>query len=142
METLQLGNNYVGDASIVLLADALKRNRGLKQLYLGYNCVSHVGLASLVDALLVNPNITHLDLSGNKFFSQRSMRLLQKLIRYNTSLEEIGLENCFSPGQQAELLAQAVRNNITLKTIRTTTIRRRELARELSEDARRAMQFY
>jgi NLR family CARD domain-containing protein 3 len=87
VEEVQLGNVAV----LTSFANALKINKGLKELNLGDNSIDSEGAAILADALKVNTTLTDLELSDNSIEDEGATSILNALAGWNTTLTTLAL---------------------------------------------------
>ena len=76
-DTLYLGKkNSIGDEGATALAEALKVNTTINDMYLGKNSIGDEGATALAEALKVNTTITTLDLRNNSIGDEGKVAVL------------------------------------------------------------------
>ena len=98
---------------IVLLAEALKKNSTLTELYLYDNAIGDQGATGLAEALKVNSTLTVLESHLNEIGDQGATSLAEALKR-NSSLTKLDLSFNGIGDQGATGLAEALKVNSTL----------------------------
>jgi Ran GTPase-activating protein (RanGAP) involved in mRNA processing and transport len=107
MKILILNSIGITDKQVKFLADMLKTNRSLNQLWLYDNQISGEGVQMLGDALIHhNVTLTLLDLSGNKLVNDSVLNILDEIIRKNTSLKWLDVSECNISEEGGEGLMQ------------------------------------
>ena len=100
-------------ADVVLLAEALKVNSTLTELYFDGNEIGDQGATGLAEALKVNSTLTRLDLKNNGFWAQGVTGLAEAL-KVNSTLTELNLKYNGIGDHGATGLAEALKVNSTL----------------------------
>jgi hypothetical protein len=119
VEQLYLSNNYISDMGVNSLTKVLSNdNSTLKILDLSTNGITDVGAQHLAEMLKYNATLTLLALSGNKL-SDRGVQLLAHALTYhNTSLEELYLSSSiFVCNSTVDALADMLLQNQSLKKL-------------------------
>jgi hypothetical protein len=111
---LYLCYNRIGDIGARALAIALRTNTSLTALYLGANQIGAAGTTALAEALKVNTRLTTLNLGVNQIGDAGAVALADALRTTNTSLTELYL--CYNRIGDigARDLADALRTNTSL----------------------------
>ncbi|CAF1201650.1 unnamed protein product [Adineta steineri] len=95
LQLLDLNNNSITDIGVRLIAEMLKTNQNLIKLTLSYNRISNEGMTILVDVLINNNStLRWLSLAGNSSINDLSTHSITNLLRHNTSLTTLNLEDC------------------------------------------------
>ena len=110
---LYLDGNGIGDQGVTGLAEALKVNFTLIVLYLRDNAIGAQGATNLAEALKVNSTLTKLHLNDNDIGDQGATSLADAL-KVNPTLTELTLERSAIGDQGATNLAEALLVNSTL----------------------------
>ena len=93
LEGLYIFSNRVGDKGIYSLAQVLAENNStLKTLSLGWNGITDEGAEYLAEMLKTNRTLSELWLPCNKISDQGVKLLANALIQYNTSLKTLSLD--------------------------------------------------
>jgi hypothetical protein len=119
VEQLYLSNNYIADIGVNSLTEVLSNhNSTLKILDLGTNGITDVGAQYLAEMLKCNATLTVLALSGNKISDRGMQFLAHALAYYNTSLEELYmLGSIFVCNSTIDALADMLLQNQSLKKL-------------------------
>lgn len=92
---LALTSNRITDRGVQYLADMLKINTSLQQLWLGSNEITNKGLCLLIDVLrLKNRTLKVLSLSHHPMITDQSRDALLDLLDQNQSLKMLCLVQC------------------------------------------------
>jgi hypothetical protein len=92
---LSLDHNCIKDEGAQYLANMLKINKILTDLWLSYNQIGNQGLQSLAEVLTFdNQTLIQLYLHGNTLINDSSISYLTHMLIRNRKLNTIGLENC------------------------------------------------
>ena len=132
VKTLKLSCNHLRDKGARALAEMLggKRaessgtvNTTLEHVYLRNCYIGPIGAKRLAQALCVNNSVKTLKLSGNAVGDEGAKVLAKMLKRKNsravyTTLEHIDLSDCRIGPAGAQYLAQALRVNTSVKTLK------------------------
>ena len=132
VKTLKLSCNPLGDEGAKALAEMLGGNRAessgtvtLEHVDLSICRIGPAGAQRLAQALRVNTSVKTLKLTHNPLGDEGAMAIAEMLKRKNsrtvyTSLEHIDLSNCSIEPAGAQHLAQALRVNTSVKTLKLT----------------------
>ena len=110
---LYLYDNAIGDQGANGLAEALKRNSTLTELHLRSNVIGPQGATGIAEALKVNSTLTVLRLNGNGIGAQGATGLAEAL-KVNSSLTKLNLDGNGIGAQGATGLAEALKVNSSL----------------------------
>ncbi|CAF0862576.1 unnamed protein product [Rotaria sordida] len=92
---LCLDHNGIKDEGVHYLADMLKENQTLTDLWLSYNDISDYGVQSLANVLRSdNETLMQLYLNGNKLISDYSSNFLVSMFESNRTLNTFWLQDC------------------------------------------------
>ncbi|CAF3057565.1 unnamed protein product, partial [Rotaria sp. Silwood2] len=90
-----LDHNFIEDKGVHCIADMLKKNRILTDLWLSYNDISDDGVQSLANVLQSdNETLIQLYLNENKLISDCSISFLVQMFEFNRTLTTFWLQNC------------------------------------------------
>ena len=103
----------VGYDRVVVLAEALKTNTTLTELYLLDNNLGAEGVLALATALQTNTTLTKLDLSRN-YLDAEGVLALAAALQTNTTLTKLDLSHNNPGAEGAAALAAALQTNTTL----------------------------
>lgn len=90
LDRLDFTDKQMDDASMSVLADELKTNTTIRNLYIGNNQIKDKGVQILAKMLKTNSTITHLDLRNNPF-GDLGMQALANMLETNLTLIQIYL---------------------------------------------------
>ena len=113
LRTAQVINTTLGKVHIASLAEAMKVNKTLTQLYLGNNNIGDAGAAFLSEAIKVNTTLTQLSLSFNKI-GAAGAAFLSEAIKVYTTLTQLHLHSNSIGDAGAAFLSEAIKVNTTL----------------------------
>ena len=95
LNRLALTSNEITDEGAHYLAEMLKTNRSLTQLWLGFNKITDRGVQILTDVLAYHNKTLHvLSLSWNNLVTDSSVNFVLDMLEYNQTLRIIFLSNC------------------------------------------------
>jgi hypothetical protein len=120
LRTLVLSGNYLGSAtgSIFLSAIISSPSCKLENLHLFWTGMCDEGLSCLGNALTVNKSITFMDISGNATITNAGWRGLTNYLRHpQSTLKEIGLNNCGITNDVAGEIISALADNVCLERL-------------------------
>ena len=116
LRRLMLNKNGISNTGAKYLAEMLKNNRTIEELWLSDNEIGNQGVESLVDALSNNNRtLKVLILSFNTFITNRSVEYFVKLMKTNQTLQNLSIHHCNLPFSTQTLLAECA---ITKKNFR------------------------
>jgi NLR family CARD domain-containing protein 3 len=105
---LLLRRNRITPIGALILADALRNNNTLEELYLTHNQVSDKGVHALAEALGINNNtLKQLGLGWNSI-TDKGAEHLAEMLKTNTKLLRMGLFNNEIGDRGVRLLAKAL----------------------------------
>ena len=110
---LDLGGNQLGAESGKAMGEALQTNTTLKQLSLQNNKMGDAGGCELAMALQTNTTLTQLDLGGNNLGAE-SGKAMAEVLKTNTTLTQLSLKNNYLGDASGCALAVALQTNTTL----------------------------
>ena len=113
MTELYLLCNYIGAADAASLAEAMKVNTSLTKLGLEENDIGDAGAASFAEAMKVNTTLTQLLLWGNDIGATGAASLAEAM-KVNTTLTQLDLGENNIGAAGADSLAEAMKVNTTL----------------------------
>jgi len=113
---LNLGYNSIGDAGAAALAEALKANKMLTNLYLYGNSIGDAGAAALAEALKANTMLTALYLDSNSIGDAGAAALAEAL-KANKTLTALYLSSNSIGDAGAAALAEALKANTMLTAL-------------------------
>ena len=123
VHTLDLGDNHkVSNQGIRYIAEPLKHNNSLKQLYL-FGCgLTIQGVKSIAIALRSNSTLEELDISYNDLStsdseSDNDLKQFAHALKDNHGLEVLHLSNCCMMDVEVGILANSLQHNKTLKIL-------------------------
>lgn len=99
-----------------LIADALKKNRSVRNLNLANNHLLDDGAVSVGDALSVNASIASLFLDGNRIFSRGTSGIAEGLSR-NSTIQMLSMSNNPMGNEGAAHLSSALASTHSLSTL-------------------------
>ena len=114
LRMLNLHDNPVS-AGVVQIAESLKHNHSLLEIYLGRCSIAEKGCKAIGDALMVNRTLQLLDLHDNPIST--SVAHIAESLKHNCSLLEINLGNCDIPGRGAKAIGDALIVNKSLQVL-------------------------
>ena len=92
---LSLDHNSIKDYGALCLANMLRVNRILTDLWLSYNQIGNDGLQVLIEVLTFDNNtLIQLYLNGNKFINDLSIKCLMHMFKLNRKLNKLWLQDC------------------------------------------------
>ncbi|CAF3674452.1 unnamed protein product [Rotaria socialis] len=92
---LGLNANAITDEGAKCLANMLKTNTKLIFLRLSNNAISDQGVQLLADALSRhNKTLESIDISSNKFVTDRSINCIARMLKTNESLSSLNISHC------------------------------------------------
>ncbi|CAF1200590.1 unnamed protein product [Rotaria sp. Silwood1] len=95
LNRLALTSNNITDQGVQYLAQMLKLNHSLTQLWLGFNKITDHGVKILTDTLIHhNKTLYVLSLSWNNRVTDSSVDFLIDMFEYNQTLRTVCLVNC------------------------------------------------
>ena len=128
-EKINLGSNNplhverrqkISDEDAKALAEALKVNTALQELYLEHTDISAEGVKALAEALKVNTTLQRLCLSCNKIFTSEEgakalAEALAEALKFNTALQRLDLNfnNISDKGVSSEIQSYLERNRLS-----------------------------
>ena len=113
LESIVVVRARVGYGRVVVLAEALKTNTTLTELYLPGNNRDAERVAALAAALQTNTTLTELDLSDNNLDAE-GVAALAAALQTNTTLTKLNLSDDNLDAEGVAALAAALRTNTTL----------------------------
>jgi len=118
LRELDLTGNSIGDTGAVDIANLLNQS-SLTKLILTENSIRDNGMAALAKTLATNTTLKILGLGALTFnlLSPASAREIATMLRTNTALTELYLNNCALGHWGANSLADGLQHNHTLKTL-------------------------
>lgn len=90
LEELYLHNNDLTCESAEQIAESLQSNRSLKSLHLGYNQIQDKGCAALANCLLYNASLRILGLDHNRI-TAAGYSAIENALQSNTVIQQIDL---------------------------------------------------
>jgi len=118
LRELKLDNNKIKDRGAQLCAVVLTAVR-LESLDLSFNKVSTIGIKALMKNLSENSSLLSLGLSGIPI-DQNASKAVSYALAYNTSLQELYLDNCSTGyASQRHIVAGAVSNRYSSLRVMT-----------------------
>jgi Ran GTPase-activating protein (RanGAP) involved in mRNA processing and transport len=112
LKLLDLHSNNITDEGAEYLAEMLKINKTIIRLGLGFNQISDQGVRLLTNAITYyNENLQWLSLSSNRLISDKSVTPLIEMLKHNSSLRNLWLNDCNLSTNAAALLKQEVLMN-------------------------------
>ncbi|UJR32761.1 hypothetical protein I4U23_020220 [Adineta vaga] len=95
LNRLALTSNEISDQGVEYLANMLRINHSLTQLWLGFNKISDHGVKILADILSFHNQTLHvLSLSWNTLITDSCIDYLITMFEYNETLRTVCLTNC------------------------------------------------
>jgi len=111
--SIMIRNQNIGDEEVTRLADALRNNNTITQIYLDGNKITDAGASALAAALIGNNKLTHLDLKRNKIGDEGAAAIGQSLAG-NHALTTLELQQNKIGDAGATVLGQGLTENHTL----------------------------
>jgi Ran GTPase-activating protein (RanGAP) involved in mRNA processing and transport len=114
LNVLNLGNNRITNQGMKHLAQMIRTNRTLTDLYLQQNAISDEGVQILANAIENhNATIEYLSLESNKLLTDLSVDFLLQMIRNHRSLKRLYVFDCnlSETGKKRLIKAQQVKPN-------------------------------
>lgn len=109
LEVLSLHRTGITDQCAPYLVKMLKKNTTLTWLHLGRNKISDQSMRHLTEVLIDhNKTLKVLDLSHNKSITDSSIDYLIEMLKSNTSLETLWINNCKISNQEKKRLQKFV----------------------------------
>jgi Ran GTPase-activating protein (RanGAP) involved in mRNA processing and transport len=112
---------YLDDADVQALAEALKSNTTLTELNLGENYVGEAGTQALAEALKINSTLAHLNFVYN-LPGDAGAQALAETLKTNTTLTTLDLGSCKLGDAGAQALVETLKTNTTLTTLNLSGI--------------------
>jgi Ran GTPase-activating protein (RanGAP) involved in mRNA processing and transport len=95
LRILNLGKNKITDVGAGELAEMLRKNQTIIELYLGENEISDDGVRMLAKSIeKYNTTLEILSLTSNQFVTNQCVSHLHKMIMHNNTLKQLWLDNC------------------------------------------------
>jgi Ran GTPase-activating protein (RanGAP) involved in mRNA processing and transport len=113
IRTLRLSGNPLGDDTVRVLAERLKRNSVLCELELNEVQMTSQGFVSLCNALKENTTLEKISLSDN-WLCPLAMQAFAELLRQNVALLDVGVKNCLIDDDGCQYLASGIASNASL----------------------------
>ncbi|KJE90667.1 hypothetical protein CAOG_01938 [Capsaspora owczarzaki ATCC 30864] len=113
LEELFLQFHKIGDDGARAIAETLKVNTTLTMLHLGENLIGDAGARAIAEALKVNKSLIILHLPENQI-GDAGVRALAEALKVNTTLKRLALQNNQIGDAGAQALAEALTVNTTL----------------------------
>ncbi|KJE95511.1 hypothetical protein CAOG_05960 [Capsaspora owczarzaki ATCC 30864] len=110
---LEFRTNQIGDAGAQAMAEALKVNTTLTELYLWYGQVGDAGAQAFAEAFKVNTTLTKLNLFKNQIGWAGAQAIFEAL-QVNTTLSSLDLEENMIGDAEAHAIAETLKGNTTL----------------------------
>ncbi|CAF2119595.1 unnamed protein product [Rotaria magnacalcarata] len=115
---LWLSTNHVSDAGVGYLAQALSTNRTLTKLGLASNDITSAGVSHLVEIVKNNKTLNTIGLAMNRINDQGVQMLANALVQQNTNLEILTLDrNKLVTDFSINALINMIKNNRSLKEL-------------------------
>jgi Ran GTPase-activating protein (RanGAP) involved in mRNA processing and transport len=108
------GNTDFGDAGASAIAEGLKGNEHLQELYLHLCTIGNEGVSQLAIALRANTSLTDLRLGGNHDIGDYAADYLAEALRKNTTLTQLTLSGSQITNKGAKKFAGMLSHNSTL----------------------------
>lgn len=118
LKILDLYSNNITDDGIEYLAEMLKINKSITRLGLGINQITDHGVRLITNAIIYfNEHLQYLALPSNKLITDKSVPFLIEMLKNNSSLNTLWLNNCsLSPTAIVQLKEAAnAKENFTLE---------------------------
>ncbi|CAF1493776.1 unnamed protein product [Adineta steineri] len=110
LNRLALTSNEITDEGVQYLAEMLKTNHSLTQLWLGSNQITDRGMQYLADVLAHHNRTLHvLSLTWNKLITELSVDSIINMLEYNQTLRTVCLSNCDLSDIGKERLREAIK---------------------------------
>ncbi|CAF1089309.1 unnamed protein product [Adineta steineri] len=110
LNRLALTSNEITDEGVQYLAEMLKTNHSLTQLWLGSNQITDRGMQYLADVLAHRNRTLHvLSLTWNKLITDLSVDSIINMLEYNQTLRTVCLSNCDLSDIGKERLREAIK---------------------------------
>ena len=116
LDDIEISDFLFGNALIDFLAEAIKVNQTLTDLYLYDNCISDAGATSIAEAIKVNKTLTNLCLTHNKI-SDAGATSIAEAIKVNKTLTDLGMSGNGISDTGATSIAEAIKVNKTLTVL-------------------------
>ncbi|XP_011270287.1 hypothetical protein CAOG_08676, partial [Capsaspora owczarzaki ATCC 30864] len=114
--SLFLNEIQIGDSEALAIAEALKANETMTELYLVQNNIGNAGARAMAEALKVNTTITTLFMGGNRI-GQAGAQAIAEALQVNTTLTALGLGANEIGDAGAQAIAEALTENKTLRDL-------------------------
>lgn len=111
---LSLERTSIGPGGAILLANALKVNKTLRMLNVSSNELKKEGVSSLAESLCINRTLRHLDVGYNDFYD---VDFFLKPMSINTSLKSLNLSGMCSSGPWVNDIGEMIRQNSSLQKL-------------------------
>lgn len=112
LQRLALTSNQITDDGVQQIAEMLKVNLSLKQLWLGFNQITDQGAQILMNILAgKNQTLQILSLSWNSMITDASIDSILEMFESNRTLKMIALINCHISETGRAILRQAANNH-------------------------------
>lgn len=118
IDTLNLNNNHLSPDDGTIIGQALATNETLKTLHLNSNGISNPGALSIGSSISSNRTLLFLDLSNNQIGPGGVTALASALRSPTTALKTLCLERNNLGAEGCKSLANGLKDNSSLKTIR------------------------
>jgi Ran GTPase-activating protein (RanGAP) involved in mRNA processing and transport len=113
---MNLRRDNIGDEGCKPLAEVLKVNKSIKNLFLGINNIGDIGAQFLSEALKINRTLTDLDLWSNNI-GAKGAKSLSEALKINDTLAELNIWGNNIGDEGAKALAEAIKVNKGLTRI-------------------------
>eukprot|EP00808_Paulinella_micropora_P009145 g74483.t1 len=116
VQTLNIGDNNLGDKGAALVAEAIKVNKTLQAVGLSSNNIGDDGAKAIGKALEVNSTLISINLEDNGI-GPAGAQHIAKALEVNTTLTSLGLSTNVIGDAGAQAIGEALRVNKNLQTL-------------------------
>jgi Ran GTPase-activating protein (RanGAP) involved in mRNA processing and transport len=118
LKKLELDSNEITDQGAEYISEMLKTNQILTWLSLDNNNITNQGIKSLANVLRQsNQRLEELYINGNKSIDDQSINFLSLMIKQNSTIQKLSLENCGFSKRGKMRLEQIVKHKKNLSLI-------------------------
>ena len=113
---LNLFGNIMGNNGTELIAEVLKVNCSIKNIRFGFNRADYRGIKKIAEALKINKGITSVDLS-NSWAEDKGVETIAKALKINKSITNIRLADTMMDYEGMAFIAEALKVNKSINSI-------------------------
>lgn len=115
--SIRLSGNIFSNESIYVFAEKLRYNAVLTSIELCEVGMTSSGFERICQCLYYNKTLKVLDVSKNEFRISSAFSAFSELLKNNSVIQSIGLDECFITDDFCEYISEGLAHNNTLKTL-------------------------